>query len=229
MTNVHGDGNGHEPEVEAHEGGVFLQAVVFDQASSDRVEEVPVQAGVDDENDDFGGSVPVLIDRDVSARCLVSSRAGQGWAGLLGDSKINEREREREEGGGMVYAQFADWRVQMGWNPDAEHGYIDTGDNGGHNPLDSDCGLALFHYDGDPIDDDLHEKLNLYGTSQRVHRELLVVDVPRIPKETLGEPRCQYPCRGTTEHTSTITHEQKSTVRYCRRLISIGNLALLQF
>lgn len=72
MTYVHEDGDNHELGVEADEGLILLQVVLLDESLLDGSEEIPVQSGVDDEDDDLGDSIPDIIDLDPSTQQSVT-------------------------------------------------------------------------------------------------------------------------------------------------------------
>ena len=47
--------------------------------------------------------------------------------------------------------------------PNAENGNVDASDQGSNPPFYPDGCLFVLDNDGNPVDDDLHEKLNLYA------------------------------------------------------------------
>ena len=63
-TDVHSYGENHELCVEAYERCIFRKAMVVDKSFLDGVEEEVVQTRVDNEDNYFGGSIPILIDCD---------------------------------------------------------------------------------------------------------------------------------------------------------------------
>jgi hypothetical protein len=65
---IHGDGDDHEFGVEAHEGLVFDETVLAQEASLDGAQKVPVETGVDDEDEHLGHAIPVAVDGDVSEK-----------------------------------------------------------------------------------------------------------------------------------------------------------------
>jgi hypothetical protein len=67
VTYIHGNGNNHELCVEADERLVLLQTMLLKKALLDSSEEVPVKSGVNQQDEDFGDSVPVLIDTNNAA------------------------------------------------------------------------------------------------------------------------------------------------------------------
>lgn len=74
-TYVHHDGDGHESGVELDQGGVFLEAMVLDEAHTDGPQEVPVEEGIHNADEDLGDLVPVLVDLDEAFKA--SARRGQ--------------------------------------------------------------------------------------------------------------------------------------------------------
>ena len=70
MTYVHENGDNHELGVETDERLVLLQVVLLDESLLDGSEEIPVQSGVDDEDDDLGDAIPDIIDLDPSTQQL---------------------------------------------------------------------------------------------------------------------------------------------------------------
>ena len=71
-TYVHEDGNDHELSVEANKRLVLLQIVLLDESLLDGSKEIPVQAGVNDEDDDLGDTIPDIIDLNPSTQQLVT-------------------------------------------------------------------------------------------------------------------------------------------------------------
>ena len=96
--------------------------MLFDEADLDGAQEVPVQAGVDDEDENLTDLVPDVVDLD--------------------------------EG-------LADWWDGVRWNPDTEDGDVDAGDQDHCSPFEvADC-TSVFCDEGNAVDDDLHEQLDL--------------------------------------------------------------------
>ncbi len=123
----------------------------------DGSQEKVVQARVDEHDQEFGGAVPVLVDRH---------EAG-------GDSTLaGQRTHVKEESG----LHWDRWRTEMGWNPDCEDGDIDartgrtsvSSSPSGFRSVHDQCGSPLdlpnqppiVDHDCNPIDDDLHEQLD---------------------------------------------------------------------
>lgn len=61
MTYVHCNGDNHEFYVEAHEWLVLCESDLVDKADLDDAEEVPVETGVDDEDQHLGDLVPDVV------------------------------------------------------------------------------------------------------------------------------------------------------------------------
>jgi hypothetical protein len=68
VTYVHENGDNHELGVKTDERFVLLQIMLLDESLLDSSEEIPVQSGVDNEDDDLGDSIPDVIDLDPSAQ-----------------------------------------------------------------------------------------------------------------------------------------------------------------
>jgi hypothetical protein len=64
LTYIHADGDNHQLRVEAYEGLVLCQTDLVDKSDLDDAQEVPVEAGVDDEDKDLGDLVPDIVDVD---------------------------------------------------------------------------------------------------------------------------------------------------------------------
>lgn len=65
-TYIHSNGDDHELGVESDERLVLDQAMLLEKAVLHHFEEVPVEIGIDNENEDFRNTVPVLVDIDES-------------------------------------------------------------------------------------------------------------------------------------------------------------------
>ena len=66
MTYVHGNGNDHEFCVEAHKRLVLGETDLFDESDLDNAQEVPIETGVDNEDEHLGDLVPDIVDLDKS-------------------------------------------------------------------------------------------------------------------------------------------------------------------
>jgi hypothetical protein len=64
VTYIHADGNNHQLCVEAYERLVFCETDLINQSDLDNAQEVPVETGVDDEDEDLGDLVPDIVDVD---------------------------------------------------------------------------------------------------------------------------------------------------------------------
>lgn len=116
-TYVHHNGDDHELGVELDQGGVFLEAMVLDEALTDGPQEVPVEEGIHNADEDLGDLVPVLVDLD---------EAG-GWLGR----------RSRRAVWGMEQGGHVLWRgvLEVGGDEDGEDGHVDGGYDGHGAPL----------------------------------------------------------------------------------------------
>lgn len=56
-------------------------------------------------------------------------------------------------------------------DPDAKDGHVDGGDDGGSSPLEQADGLLALGDDGDSVDDDLHEQLDLEDPEEQDEEE----------------------------------------------------------
>jgi hypothetical protein len=56
-------------------------------------------------------------------------------------------------------------------DPDAKDGHVDGGDDGGGSPLEQTDGLLALGNDGDSVDDDLHEQLDLEDPEEEDEEE----------------------------------------------------------
>lgn len=71
-TYVHEDANDHHPEIKSNKGLILDKPMLFDQTLLDSAQEPPVQACVDEEKEDLGGTIPPAIDPDESETMLGS-------------------------------------------------------------------------------------------------------------------------------------------------------------
>jgi hypothetical protein len=65
VTHVQHNRNEHQPRIERNQWGIFHQTILVKQTLLNNPEEVIVEAGVDETDDDLGYSVPVPVDLDV--------------------------------------------------------------------------------------------------------------------------------------------------------------------
>lgn len=68
-TNIHRDAQHHQSGVEAHQGGVFREAMVAHDAKVDGAKEVVIQSRVDEEDEDFRSTIPILVYRNQPGFC----------------------------------------------------------------------------------------------------------------------------------------------------------------
>jgi hypothetical protein len=64
VTYVHADGDNHQLCVEAYERLVLCETDLINKSDLDNAQEVPVEAGVDDEDEDLGDLIPDIVDVD---------------------------------------------------------------------------------------------------------------------------------------------------------------------
>jgi hypothetical protein len=64
VTYVHADGNNHQLRIEAYERLVLCQTDLINKSDLDNAQEVPVETGVNDEDEDLGDLVPDIVDVD---------------------------------------------------------------------------------------------------------------------------------------------------------------------
>jgi hypothetical protein len=66
-THVHEDRDNHELGVEANERLILLQAMLFDESLLDSSKEVPVEASINEKDENLGHTIPNFIDANETA------------------------------------------------------------------------------------------------------------------------------------------------------------------
>lgn len=117
--------------------------MLIQEASLDDVEEIPVEASVNDENEDFGETVPIVVDIDVSAMTY---------------QRVNYTVRTQYRRSNL---RLANRRVKVGGDPDAEDCNVDQGDNHSRSPFQHANGLLTLRNNRNTVNDDLHQQLDL--------------------------------------------------------------------
>lgn len=67
-THIHSNRDDHKFSIEAHQGCVFFEAVLFDESDLDGSKKVPVQSSVDDENDHLRYLIPNIVDVNIATQ-----------------------------------------------------------------------------------------------------------------------------------------------------------------
>lgn len=86
MTYIHGNGDNHELCIEAYKRLVLGKTDLFDKSDLDNAQEIPVEAGIDDEDKHLRDLVPDVVDLDKS---LVDRWYGVGGNPDAEDSDVD--------------------------------------------------------------------------------------------------------------------------------------------
>lgn len=65
-TYVHGNRDYHQLCVERDQRSVFGQTVIIDKADTNGAKKIPVQSGINQTDENLGGTVPILVDMNES-------------------------------------------------------------------------------------------------------------------------------------------------------------------
>jgi hypothetical protein len=68
-TYIHEDRHHHQPSIEADQRGVLGEPVLHDKPPLDCSEEVVVEAGVDQQDENLGNAIPDIVDFDKPSAC----------------------------------------------------------------------------------------------------------------------------------------------------------------
>jgi len=136
VTYVHEDGDNHELGVEADERLVLLQVVLLDKSLLDGSEEIPVQSGVDDKDDDLGNSIPDIVDLNPSAHQLVTLFNVQPMRSNL---------------------RLARRRYSMRRNPNNKNSNVDKRDNNSRAPFQLKDSRSMLSDNRNTVNDNLKE------------------------------------------------------------------------
>jgi hypothetical protein len=140
--------------------------MVLDESPSNTLDKEDIQGGIDEENDDFGSWVPAGIYLGEPTQLLAGyTTAGRGIILLVG-----------------IY--------RMGWNPNAKDGNLNTSYEKSGTPLQFRQQMQIFsigvlvgayldlshqssivNNNSSPINNDLHEKLNLPNPAKETHEK----------------------------------------------------------
>lgn len=149
-TYIHGNGNNHELCVEADKRLILAQAVLPEQSLVDNSEKVPVEGGVDDEDENLGSTIPVFVDKNESRWCQYMSCVRSHM---------------------LKHLRLTDGGVNVRGDEDDKDCNIDACHDGCGSPFQLLNRLSRLGNDSDSIDDDLHEKLCLKDPEEENEKE----------------------------------------------------------